>query len=263
MCLRFIFFILVTKFIPQCPSKRAERWKQQATIFHNIYRSNIIHNVRKLLRQETQDSAFSEETPRSKVRGNLSRHEHLCLCYCCFGPCLLPLFETVYVIVVLGPVSYCWFWYCCFGPCLFLLFEVVFAIVALLLWGEAKVQGTLYLVKEIYVRIFCAGKRRGTARCQSPRSTSRSTAGSNCQNRIPPIPLHSTYPCLYLWQRQCVDKCIYTIVQHICQGGGLLEFSGTVKTWPWHWVDGRAPLIKQATPNYFLQENSWTGRPSQ
>ena len=130
-----------------------------------------------------------------------------------------------YVIVVLGPVSYCWFWYCCFGPCLFLLFEVVFAIVALLLWGEAKVQGTLYLVKEIYVRIFCAGKRRGTARCQSPRSTSRSTAGSNCQNRIPPIPLHSTYPCLYLWQRQCVDKCIYTIVQHICQGGGLLEFS--------------------------------------
>ena len=147
------------------------------------------------------------------------------VCYCCFEPCLLLLFEAVYVIAVLGPVSYCWFWYCCFGPCLFLLFEVVFAIVALLLWGEAKVQGTLYLVKEIYVRIFCAGKRRGTARCQSPRSTSRSTAGSNCQNRIPPIPLHSTYPCLYLWQRQCVDKCIYTIVQHICQGGGLLEFS--------------------------------------
>ena len=147
------------------------------------------------------------------------------VCYCCFSRVFLLLSETVYVIVVLGPVSYCWFWYCCFGPCLFLLFEVVFAIVALLLWGEAKVQGTLYLVKEIYVRIFCAGKRRGTARCQSPRSTSRSTAGSNCQNRIPPIPLHSTYPCLYLWQRQCVDKCIYTIVQHICQGGGLLEFS--------------------------------------
>ena len=32
---------------------------------------------RKLLRQETQDSAFSEETPRPKVRGTLSRHDHL------------------------------------------------------------------------------------------------------------------------------------------------------------------------------------------
>ena len=124
MCLRFIFFILVTQFIPQCPSKRVERWKQQATIFYNISSSNIIHNVRKLLRQETQDSAFSEETPRSKVRGNLSRHEHLCLCYCCFGPCLLLLFEAVYVILVLGPVSYCWFW-----SLLVLLFWSVFVFV--------------------------------------------------------------------------------------------------------------------------------------
>ena len=32
---------------------------------------------RKLLRQETQDSAFSEETPRSKVRGTLSRHDNI------------------------------------------------------------------------------------------------------------------------------------------------------------------------------------------
>ena len=37
----------------------------------------IILLIRKLLRQETQDSAFSEETPRTKVRGSLSRHEHI------------------------------------------------------------------------------------------------------------------------------------------------------------------------------------------
>ena len=37
----------------------------------------IILLIRKLLRQETQDSAFSEETPRTKVRGTISRHDHI------------------------------------------------------------------------------------------------------------------------------------------------------------------------------------------
>ena len=176
------------------------------------------------------------------------------VCYCCLRPCMLFLFWAPFHIVGFGIVVLVRVCFCCLRSCLLLLLS----------FSEEKPRSKVHCIwSKIYVRIFCAGKRRGTARCQSPRSTSRSTAGSNCQNRIPPIPLHSTYPCLYLWQRQCVDKCIYTIVQHICQGGGLLELSGTVKTWPWHWVDGRAPLIKQATPNYFLQENSWTGRPSQ
>ena len=174
------------------------------------------------------------------------------VCYCCLRPCMLLLFWAPFHIVGFGIVVLVRVCFCCLRSCLLLLLS----------FSEEKPRYTVSGLRFMW-EYFCAGKRRGTARCQSPRSTSRSTAGSNCQNRIPPIPLHSTYPCLYLWQRQCVDKCIYTIVQHICQGGGLLEFSGTVKTWPWHWVDGRAPLIKQATPNYFLQENSWTGRPSQ
>jgi len=40
-----------------------------------LQRELSVGSTRKLLRQETQDSAFSEETPRTKVRGNLSRQE--------------------------------------------------------------------------------------------------------------------------------------------------------------------------------------------
>jgi len=40
-----------------------------------LQRELSIGSNRKLLRQETQDSAFSEETPRSKVRGTISRQE--------------------------------------------------------------------------------------------------------------------------------------------------------------------------------------------
>jgi len=40
-----------------------------------LQRELSIGSSRKLLRQETQDSAFSEETPRTKVRGTLSRQE--------------------------------------------------------------------------------------------------------------------------------------------------------------------------------------------
>ena len=48
---------------------------------------------RKLLRQETQDSAFSEGTARSKVRGTLSRHDNIL--FICFG-----IFAHVVVVIV-------------------------------------------------------------------------------------------------------------------------------------------------------------------
>ena len=101
-------------FCPQRSAEGIEYWKQQANMpFTTSYSIHDLDQVcislqsrlnisRKLLRQETQDSAFSEETPRSKVRGALSRHDNILLIVFGLFAHVVVVFVVVIVVVSLS-----------------------------------------------------------------------------------------------------------------------------------------------------------------